>query len=63
MLVHPFYGQTSTLTVWACGKQNLTLGRKGGGGGGCLDSAPSANKVFLSFFLEDQTPAPDDFSS
>ena len=32
MLVHPFYGQTSTLTVWACGKQNLTLGRKGGGG-------------------------------
>ena len=62
MLVYPFYGQTSTLTVWACRKQNLTLGRKGGGGG-CLDSAPSANKVFLRFFPEDQTSAPDDFSS
>jgi len=29
MVVYPFYGQTSRLTVWTCGKQNLTLGIMG----------------------------------
>ena len=46
MLVHPFYGQTSTLTVWACGKQNLTLGRKGGGGGGVWIPPPPPIRFF-----------------
>ena len=50
MVVYPFYGQTSRLTVWADGKQNLTLGRTRGGWGGGVDSAPSSNKVFLRFF-------------
>ena len=41
---------------------NLTLGRtKGVGGGGRVWMKPP--KVFLSFFLEDKTSAPDVFSS
>ena len=38
---------------------NLTLGRTGGGGGGCHPPC----KFFLSFFLEDKTSVPDVFSS
>ena len=38
----------------------LILGRTRGGG---VDASPSLHKVFLSFFLEDKTLAPDVFSS
>ena len=41
-----------------CGT-NLTLGRTGGGEGGCHHPC----KVFLSFFLEDKTSVPDVFRS
>ena len=37
-----------------------TYNRGGGGGGGGM---PTPRKVFLSFFLEDKTSAPDVFSS
>ena len=39
----------------------LTPGRTRVGGGGC--HPPPPHKVFLSFFLEDKTSAPDVFSS
>ena len=38
----------------------VILGRTRGGG---VDATPSPHKVFLSFFLEDKTAAPDVFSS
>ena len=39
----------------------LILGRTGGGGGGV--ATPPPMRFFLSFFLEDETSAPDVFSS
>ena len=40
----------------------LILGRTGGGGGGG-GRPPPPMRFFLSFFLEDETSAPDVFSS
>ena len=59
MVVYPFHGQTSRLTVWAYGKQNLTLGRTRG-----REWIPLTPPIRFSwfFFLKDETSAPDDFS-